>query len=47
LCIFHLPTKKSKSLGDDVADAVIFKSPFSSKLSLEIGKFGSVVRTVV
>src|SRR6266542_2576407 len=47
LCIFHLPTKKSKSLGDDVVDAVIFKSPFSSKLNLGIGKLGSVVRTVV
>ncbi|MDQ2823952.1 MAG: hypothetical protein M3R29_00685, partial [Verrucomicrobiota bacterium] len=27
-CIFHFPTKESKSLGDDVADAVIFNSTF-------------------
>src|ERR1700745_3784730 len=47
LCIFHLPTRKSKSFGDDVADAVIFKSPFPSKLNLGIGKLGSAVRTAV
>src|SRR6266481_9653621 len=46
LCIFHFPTKKSKSLGDDVDDAVIFRSPLVSKLNFGIGRLGSVVRTV-
>src|SRR6266478_3898509 len=46
LCIFHFPTKKSKSFGDDVDDAVIFRSPFVSKLNFGIGRLGSVVRTV-
>src|SRR5438132_11744619 len=46
LCIFHFPTKKSKSFGDDVDDAVIFKSPLASKLNFGIGRLGSFVRTV-
>src|SRR5262249_46360216 len=45
LCIFHLPTRKSKSLEDDDFDAVIFKAPFGSKLSLGMASDSSVVRT--
>src|SRR6266853_5393636 len=46
LCIFHFPTKKSKSFGDDVDDAAIFRSPLVSKLNFGIGRLGSMVRTV-
>src|SRR5262245_26927351 len=45
LCIFHLPTRKSKSLEDDVFEAVILKAPFGSKLNLGITRDSSVVRT--
>src|SRR5207302_7187259 len=45
LCIFHFPTRKSKSLWDDIADAVIFNSPFESKFNLGMAKVSSVVRT--
>jgi hypothetical protein len=42
LCIFHFPTRKSKSLGDDVAEAVISNSPFASKRTFGIGTDSSV-----
>src|SRR5258708_11954957 len=45
LCIFHLPTRKSKSLWDDVGDAVILSSPFESKPSAGIARDSSVVST--
>src|SRR5881398_3617463 len=43
---FDFLVGKSKSLGDDVADAVIFNSPFSSKFTFGIAMVGSLVRTV-
>src|SRR5438309_7568667 len=46
LCILHFPTKKSKSFGDDVDDAVIFRSPRASKVNFGIGRLGSFVKTV-
>src|SRR6267143_2830956 len=45
LCIFHFPTRKSKSLWDEVGDAVIFNSPFWSKVNFGIGIVSSVVKT--
>src|SRR3984893_14514975 len=45
LCIFHCPTRKSKSLWDEVGDAVIFNSPFWSKFNFGIGIVSSVVKT--
>src|ERR1700730_5691606 len=45
LCIFHFPTRKSKSLWDEVGDAVTFNSPFWSKFNFGIGIDSSVVKT--
>src|SRR5262245_22055304 len=41
LCIFHLPTRKSKSLGDEPAEAVIFRSPLASNSTLGIAMLES------
>src|SRR6266496_666055 len=41
LCIFHFPTRKSKSLGDELGEAVILRSPLASISTLGIGIFGS------
>src|SRR5690242_7016118 len=36
LCIFHLPTRKSKSLADEPGDALILRSPLPSNSTLGI-----------
>src|SRR5919201_6646261 len=41
LCIFHFPTRKSKSLGDELDEAVIFRSPLASNSTLGIGMLES------
>src|SRR5438034_9733508 len=41
LCIFHFPTRKSKSLLDEPGEAVILRSPLASNSTLGIGILGS------
>src|SRR5262245_61590965 len=47
LCIFHFPTRKSKSLGDEVADALMMRSPLASKVTFGIGMDSSAVRALL
>src|SRR5215471_12859979 len=46
LCIFHFPTRKSKSLGDEFGEAVILSSPLASNSTLGIGILLSAVSSL-
>src|SRR5205823_14644120 len=46
LCIFHLPTRKSKSLGEEFDEAVILGSPCASNSTLGIGILSSAVSSL-
>src|SRR4029077_7079262 len=47
LCIFHLPTRKSKSFGDEADDAVMTRLSFASKVTFGIGMDSSAARAGV
>src|SRR6266436_8527985 len=46
LCIFHFPTRKSKSLGEEFGEALIFRSPLTSNSTLGIGMLSSAVSSL-
>src|SRR2546430_2731470 len=46
LCIFHFPTRKSKSLGEEFGEAVILSSPCASNSTLGIGILSSAVSSL-
>src|SRR5436190_19615124 len=46
LCIFHFPTKKSKSLGEELGEAVILSSPRASNSTLGMGMLSSAVSSL-
>src|SRR5207248_3165145 len=45
LCIFHFPTRKSKSLGEEFGEAVILRSPLTNS-TLGIGMLSSAVSSL-
>src|SRR6188472_1057155 len=47
LCIFHCPVRKSKSLGEELGEAVILSSPRASNSTLGIGMLSSAVSSLV
>src|SRR4030095_10715714 len=46
LCILHFPTRKSKSLGEELGVAVILSSPWASNSTLGIGILSSAVSSL-
>src|SRR6476661_935497 len=46
LRIFHFPTRKSKSLGEEFGEAVILRSPLTSNSTLGIGMLSSAVSSL-
>src|SRR3954453_19071887 len=46
LCIFHFPTKKSKSLGEELGEAVLLSSPCASNSTLGMGILSSAVSSL-